>query len=436
MTDRELELQLRSWFHAAVPASETAPADLRASVVAIPRTVRRALVPFESRRRIALLAVAALLSIAIVGLGMTSIGDPSATPGPSASPAATSAGTSAAPASWEPVGRMVQRRRSGFLDTGNWATSLADGRVLVAGGIDLASDLPSASAQIFDPATGTWMATGSMVTARSGHTLTLLADGRVLAAGGSADNDASHALTSAELFDPTTGSWSPTGSMTSARTKHIAARLLDGRVLVAGGEAASAELYDPATGRWTETGAMHDQRWLFAATRLNDGRVLVEGTGHLMGMSSAELFDPATGTWATTTPMAAERGNQRSVLLDDGRVLVIGGLHHREPSERRIGPEIYDPATAQWSESGDADLVGGASAAVVVADGVVLATAGSSAYLFDPTSDVWTATASPPLVFDTLIAVGPGRVVAFGAPPNTYDEDPGATFIFDLGGQP
>ena len=137
----------------------------------------------------------------------------------------------------------------------------------------------------------------------------MLADGKVLVVGGSNGVE----LASAELYDPGTGTWSLTGSMTTTRAAHTTTRLADGGVLVAGGlmnfntYLASAEIYDPATGVWTATGSMSIRREGHTATLLSDGKVLVAG-GYMPGDTAAcELYDPATGTWSPTGSMVAER---------------------------------------------------------------------------------------------------------------------------------
>jgi hypothetical protein len=148
---------------------------------------------------------------------------------------------------------------------GHTATLLTDGRVLVAGGCNPSCDSPTAEAELYDPASGTWSATGSMMTPRATATATRLPDGKVLVAGGRNGT----AVSSAELYDPASGTWAPTGSMSTPRTSHLAALLtggpLAGKVLVAGGSSlcdgcapvlASAELYDPSGGILRSTGSM------------------------------------------------------------------------------------------------------------------------------------------------------------------------------------
>ena len=113
------------------------------------------------------------------------------------------------------------------------ATLLPNGKVLVAGGYNGGA---LTSAELYDPASGTWTATGSLNTARYDHTATLLPNGKVLVAGGISNGSD---LTSAELYDPASGTWTATGSLNTARYEHTATLLPNGKVLVAGGYVAS-----------------------------------------------------------------------------------------------------------------------------------------------------------------------------------------------------
>jgi hypothetical protein len=167
-----------------------------------------------------------------------------------------------------------------------------------------------ASAEVFDPTAGTFSPLPTMTVERCGHTATLLGDGQVLIVTGTHDWVGASYQNTAELFNPTTGTFSATGSMARRPAKQTATILVDGRVLIAGGNdtgaasVASAELYDPTTGTFSTTGSMAKTRTLHAATVLADGRVLViGGTSHgwdFLGtfLASAEIYDPATGTFS------------------------------------------------------------------------------------------------------------------------------------------
>ena len=265
--------------------------------------------------------VAKLIAMSLAIVSMTSCMGSSADNSPTSgnTPSRVYAGT------FSPTGSMETARSSPT------ATALPDGRVLIAGGASgqAESSVALASAELYDPATGTFSPTGSLATARGLHTATLLPDGRVLIAGG---NDGSEVLASAELYDPATGKFSPTGPLATARDSHTATALSDGRVLIAAGydgtrtRFASAELYDPTTGKFSPTGSLATARNGHTATLLSGGRVLITGGYDGSGYSvSAELYDPATGTFGPTGSMTDARTYHTATLLSDGRVLIAGG---------------------------------------------------------------------------------------------------------------
>ena len=133
------------------------------------------------------------------------------------------------------------------------------------------------------------------------------------------------------MTDPASGSWRTVGSLTTGRANHVAIRLLNGKILVAGGYAlepstrlASAELYDPVTEAWSVTGSMSEPRDLAAAALLPDGRVLVAGGSgagtNLNALATAEIYDPATERWSRAANLSVARGGHSATSLADGKV--------------------------------------------------------------------------------------------------------------------
>ena len=179
------------------------------------------------------------------------------------------------------------------------ATRLASGKVLVAGGATSALDALNSS-EIYDPTAKTWTLGSKMVQARSGYTSIMLATGKVLFVGGENINGVS--IANAELYNPSSGTFAATGSMTATRVEHTAVLLATGKVLVSGGykqtsnvvtPLASAELYNPATGTWTATGSMSTARGDHASTVLTNGFVLNTGGSDTFNeLNSAELYTP------------------------------------------------------------------------------------------------------------------------------------------------
>jgi hypothetical protein len=214
---------------------------------------------------------------------------------------------------------------------------LRDGRVLDIGG-----------AQVFDPASGTWTATGKRKGTGYGAAATVLPDGKVLVAGGDVGDGMVY---SAELYDPDTASWTATANTRSGghcaagcpRANGTATLLQDGTLLFIRLSSSEpivefVEIYDPATGTWTPTGDMaRPDATYFTATRLLDGTVLVAGASGL-----AELYDPTTGSWTETANMLFDWSS--ATLLLDGTVLVAGGSNCSDQGCVATGSaELYVP---------------------------------------------------------------------------------------------
>lgn len=318
---------------------------------------------------------------------------------------------------WTLTGSMHQAR--GF----HTATLLASGQVLIAGGCHdpcsyTYADLNLASAEVYDPNTGRWKRTGSMHEPRIFHTATLLSDGRVLVAGGCRTSTCTIVFASAEIYDPRSGTWSVTGSMHEPRDAQTATLLPSGQVLVAGGVSAgscgagptcstllaSAELYDPRTGAWALTHPMHAARDRHTATLLATGQVLVTGGfgAAIKPLASAELYDPRTGTWALTGSLHQPRTVQSATLLRSGQVLVTGGWNGKR---YLADTEIYHPRTGIWTITGslhDPRDYEAEQTATLLGNGQVLVAGNTgasrsplaSAELYDPLTGRWTLTGS------------------------------------------
>jgi uncharacterized protein (TIGR03437 family) len=203
------------------------------------------------------------------------------------------------------------------------ATLLKDGRVLITGG----TDLPTA--ELYDPSSGTFTSTGAMATPRSFHTATLLNEGRVLIAGGFSTWTPLSRNPSAELYDPSTGTFTPTGNMVAGdQSTHSATLLNNGKVLISGGSGsilrgfAAPELYDPGTGAFTPAGDVRLSKQLSTATLLLDGKVLVAGGWNGGG---ASLFDPTSGRFTILSNALFPIWSHTATLLLNGAVLITGG---------------------------------------------------------------------------------------------------------------
>ena len=245
--------------------------------------------------------------------------------------------------------------------------------------------------------------TGSLQTARVGHTATLLADGKVLVAGG-VNNTAFP--TTAELYDPTSGKFTvTTGSLTTIRFWATATLLKSGKVLLVGGkganlEQATAELFDPSVQTFTATtGAMSTERAYHTATLLNDGTVLVTGGLNLAGdgagnpAATAEIYDPSTNSFTLTTgQMTVGRFLHTATLLPSGKVLLAGGL---SAGTDLSSAELYDPATKTFTAAGFMTVARLGHSATLLANGKVLLAGGAASFGGASTNTAELSTRSP-----------------------------------------
>lgn len=220
-----------------------------------------------------------------------------------------------------------------------------------------------------------WVPAGSMAEERAWHSGTRLMDGRVLVAGGT-QKQWNVKLDSAELYDPATTTWSPAAPMAQTRVVHASVLLPDGRVLVVGGTTGdsigkSVELYDTATDTWSQVASTNAARGMATATLLPDGRVLVVG-GLESTNPGAEIYNPSAGTWTFTAPMIALRDYHTASLLPNSTVLVTGGIGSYMHSA-----ELYDIAADVWLPAAPMIVNRFGHAATVLPDGDVLVTGGS-----------------------------------------------------------
>ncbi len=357
--------------------------------------------------------------------------------------------------SWGPTGSMAVAREGGGAGLGAVATLLQSGQVLVAGGYNAFDGIFSldakyyvAAAELYDPATGTWSATGSMSEARYAHALVTLPNGNVLAAGGVAGRNAPITAT-AEVYNPKNGKWRSAKPMSTCRVSATASLLAGGQVLLAGGigctgaSQATAEIFDSAHGgKWVGVAPMNHPRWGHSATTLADGRVLVTGGRQSQVgapteavSASAEIYDPATGVWTETGSMHEPRFLQSAGLLASGDVIVAGG---HCPGGNVSPPmpdactsstaEIYHVNTGTWSYTGAMNLPRVEGSSQMLADGRFLMAGGglsATAEIYNPATGTWSFTQSMSRVRDDaqLVTLTAGDLLivgGFSAGPSGY----------------
>lgn len=322
---------------------------------------------------------------------------------------------------------------------GHAASTLPDGRVLIAGGNDGTEILRTA--EIYDPAAGAFAATGPMLYRRmyAAAATVVMADGRVLVSGGCVNLGGSsggfqvcQGVPHSEIYDPAVGQFAATGPLAAPRNLHTATRLADGRVLVATGTDSNpadpqwilvAEVYDPASGQFAPTGAVAIGRAYATATLLADGRVLIAGgqTTGAQAVAAAELYDPATGQFSATGSMAIVRIAATATRLPDGRVLIVGGFN----GDLEVAvAEVYDPATGQFSTLAAQPVFPRYyHTATALPDGRVVFAGGNRnsqpaapVELYDPARDTFEVIAelTHPVVFHSAALTGGGDVLIAG----------------------
>jgi hypothetical protein len=324
---------------------------------------------------------------------------------------------SPAPLTWFLTGNLTYAR------DGYAGAVLPDGKVLVTGGdVHLGPDTPTTSCELYDPVPGTWSAAGPLGTARSFHNAILLNNGQVLIVGGASGGSGSSCLTSCELYDPSTNTCSPTGSMAEGRALIGIWLLSNGKVLVAGGiptfvigtSLGTSELYDPSTGLWTPTGDLNTAVGGPSAVTLSDGTPLcIAGNQSGPWGNSSQIYSVSDGTWSATTGVSAYSfecgGGNNSILLNNGKVLTAAG----NPPPMHSGVcELYDPGTQTYTLTGSLNIPRAEACLFKLSDGRILIAGGdlsdgesctNTCEIYDPSLGTWTM-ASP---LTTNRATGP-----------------------------
>lgn len=333
---------------------------------------------------------------------------------------------------WVSTGSMQSAREF------NAQARMAGGDALTVGGVDASSNV-LASAEIFSSRSSTWTLTGSMAEPRESFPAVVLTNGKVLVSGGLGTS--SVLLTGAELYDQASGVWSSAGSLSVARFGQTATLLSNGKVLVTGGCTASgcttdtavSELYDPTSNTWSTTGSLNTARSYHTAVLLKTGRVLaIGGSGSL---TSCELYNPSTGTWSNAASTTTGRYLNTTTLLSDGKVLVTGGANGRFPIS---SAEIYDPSANTWTLTGSMTIGRYAHSASLLPDGTILVAGGvgqsiscgkdcvgyiptSKADIYNEAAGKFTATASlsQALAYHSMTSLTNGRALEDGGSATT-----------------
>jgi hypothetical protein len=316
------------------------------------------------------------------------------------------------------TGNPVVNHQLGFT-----ATRLQDGKVLIAGGGQAVALV--STAEIYDPAAGTFTATGSMTTARVSHTTTLLSSGKVLICGGL--DSSGNALSSCELYNPATGTFVASTSMSGQRLNHTATLLSDGRVFIAGGDRlhsgrGTCEIYDPVANTFTAAADLTAPRFLHTTTLLSSGKLLIAGGFNPItasDLASAELYDVAANATAATGSMSLPRRFHSAVLLNTGAALISPGQDNASANIL----EIFNPATGSFSQI-QLHIGRNNGTVATLPDGRVLLASGAflgedlfSAEVFDPATQTtaFTDNAAVDHTFGHSVLLADGTVLLVGS---------------------
>jgi hypothetical protein len=323
--------------------------------------------------------------------------------------------------------------------SGHTATLLPDGRVLIAGGMRRNQDFYR-SAELYDPATGKFQPTGAMTLARIGHAAVLLHSGKALIVGGFIGHGCTD---SAEMYDPATEKFTTIGKMTALRGQPSVTLLANGDVLITGGAdrgdtpggISSAEIFHATNLKFEAVSRMHFARIAQTSTLLSDGRVLIAGGRGDIVTSSAEIYDPQTKSFTITGSMVTARYKHAAGLLPDGRVLIAGGSDERDWKGALASAEIYDPRIGKFTATSPMNnsrfkLPDGAAQ---VGEGRVLIAGGSkSVEVYDSTIGKFMIVGGQidaPRHFMTETRLKDGTVLLAGGYPNN-DQGTTATWIY------
>ncbi len=293
--------------------------------------------------------------------------------------------------SWAATGNMTSPREE------HGSALLANGKVLAGAGYG-AGSAALATAELYDPSTGTWAATGSLANARGLPGVATLASGKVLFVGGIS----SGSTTAVEAYDPTTGTWGAAGNLSVARFGHSTTLLSSGKVLAAGGFGQSgSDLYNPATNSWTAGPALTSVRAYHTATPIAGAKVVLAAGYVFQGMGitvlqTSELYNEATNAFTAGPNLVTARYFHAAASLPNGKVLVAGG--NNASFVAQTAAELYDPTANAWTATAAMTVARGGFPLVPLPSGDVLAPGGyvtsggiASVDLYDVGLGTWSA---------------------------------------------